>query len=62
MTVLLSIFFTCLFYSQLIKDGIKNGLILLSDQVIPALYPFVLLSSIIKQSHYISVTNYRYCS
>lgn len=51
MTVLLSIFFICLFYSQLIKDGIKNGLILLSDQVIPALYPFVLLSSIIKQNY-----------
>lgn len=54
MVVLSFIFFTCLLYSHLIKDGIKNGLILLSDQVIPALYPFILLSSIIKQKYMFS--------
>lgn len=45
-----SLLFTiCLFYSHTVKIGINNGLILLFDQVIPALYPFILLSTYIKK-------------
>ena len=51
MVLLGFLFFICLFFSPIVKNGIKNGLILLTDQVIPALYPFVLITTYIKKKY-----------
>ncbi len=50
--ILLSFLFSiCLIFSPIVKNGIKNGLILLTDQVIPALYPFILITTCINQKN-----------
>ncbi len=45
------VFLICLIFSPLVKNGIKNGLILLTDQVIPSLYPFVLITTYINKKY-----------
>lgn len=42
-------------YPQNTADGIKNGLLLLGNNLIPALFPFMVLSSYISQSNIASI-------
>lgn len=48
MVILFFLFLLCLVFPEITHNGIKNGLILIANQVIPALYPFILLTSIFK--------------
>ena len=43
------VFVTLLLFPETTHDGIKNGLILLENQVIPSLYPFILLSTYMRR-------------
>ena len=43
------LFVILLLYPEITHDGIKNGLILLENQVIPSLYPFILLSTYMRR-------------
>ena len=51
MILLSFLFLICLIFSPIVKNGIKNGLILLTDQVIPALYPFILITTYINKKY-----------
>ena len=48
MILFILIFMLLLFFPQITHDGIKNGLLLLENQVIPSLYPFILLSAYLR--------------
>lgn len=50
MVLLLFLFLLCLMFPEITHNGIKNGLILIVNQVIPALYPFILLTSVLKNN------------
>lgn len=42
------LFIVFLAFPEITSDGIRNGLVLLENQVIPALYPFILLTSLLR--------------
>ena len=48
MILFILMFLLLLFFPQITHDGIKNGLLLLENQVIPSLYPFILLSAYLR--------------
>lgn len=48
MAATIILFLLFLFFPKITSAGIKNGLQLLFNQVIPALYPFILLTSLLK--------------
>ncbi len=41
-------FFLCLCFPEISGSGIKNGLTLIAGQVLPALYPFILLTTLFR--------------
>ena len=45
MLLCLLLFFLCLCFPEISGSGIKNGLTLIAGQVLPALYPFILLTT-----------------
>ena len=45
MLLCLLLFFLCLCFPEISGSGIKNGLTLIAGQVLPALYPFLLLTT-----------------
>ena len=48
MALCLLVFFLCLCFPGITGSGIKNGLSLIGGQVLPALYPFILLTTLFK--------------
>lgn len=48
MVLCLLVFFLCLCFPGITGSGIKNGLSLIAGQVLPALYPFILLTTLFK--------------
>lgn len=48
MAFCLLVFFLCLCFPGIAGSGIKNGLSLIGGQVLPALYPFILLTTLFK--------------
>ena len=48
MVLCLLIFFLCLCFPEITGSGVKNGLSLIAGQVLPALYPFILLTTLFK--------------
>lgn len=48
MVLCLLIFLLCLCFPEITGSGIKNGLTLIAGQVLPALYPFILLTTLFK--------------
>lgn len=48
MLLCLLLFFLCLCFPEISGSGIKNGLTLIAGQVLPALYPFILLTTLFR--------------
>lgn len=48
MAVCLLLFLLCLCFPEISGSGIKNGLMLVAGQVLPAMYPFILLTTLFK--------------
>ena len=57
MALCLLVFLLCLCFPEISGSGIKNGLTLIAGQVLPALYPFILLTTLFK---YLVIHNNKY--
>lgn len=57
MALCLLVFLLCLCFPEISGSGIKNGLTLITGQVLPALYPFILLTTLFK---YLVIHNNKY--
>ena len=57
MALCLFAFLLCLCFPEISGSGIKNGLTLIAGQVLPALYPFILLTTLFK---YLVIHNNKY--
>lgn len=49
MITALLIFVVFLIFPEITSAGMKNGLVMLTSQIIPALYPFILITTFLKQ-------------
>ena len=59
MALCLLVFFLCLCFPGITGSGIKNGLSLIGGQVLPALYPFILLTTLFKSVSYTHLDVYK---